>query len=920
MSNSIVASSQSLGWLVAGKAPSTPPVAPTSGTAQNVKLAQIPGLPQIQVPQSNDQRLKLKVGEAAKKFEASFGAEGTAEKQLANLAFLQALGAVSLNPAMVSSALEQSQAVQSNLITAATNDVAKLSATRSRVVALYNQKLVSASSLQASLATINASLNVVLAVVESGSNSIAALNVQIGKSNFTTEMSRLDKNLQALRTQIADQQRVVRLDLKVADAQVAQIKAGASNEVARAKLALKTDVESAQRTAGSVATSQNLSPGTSAKHPVSGTSLPPAIVGDDGLTTKQRVAMSEDFLPPTRISAKALKALVPASKGDQPPYAVGDVEKGTGLADYKARLQELTRQYGSIDKAAKAIGFKDGTQLNNLVSTINSGKFDPLRMNANLRWASGTQRQLLSDVGRVRSEFVQRVGAIDIKATLAMVGEEVAARTQIPQQLKDYANRSGLEVKVLVGLAVSQYVLSKPEATQDAVLDALSSPSPANAAKAVKTFVKALADTGKLTPMANTLGNIERVKRVAIQYEGLEIAQTRSDTDQIYVENAIGTYDNVRRNVSSTTAGTKSGVERIATRIKAVQDNYNTGKIAWLRSKGNETSLRVLGEQNKLAHATMQRTLINQEFSLKLQNERLKQTQASGRQSEFIHRVSTTFGDMVGWNTKYYAQAVRYGVMGMKGQPLYARTSEGLIVPPTVLKQVMNERIGTPTAAELKAASSQTIKAFTHAHRNSGEQLSKRTPAAQAAIGVFLNGDLNAFVSRLPIQQAAQTPSRVTLGPPKALVYPQAKDGPRPTGTDNPYIPGPGVSADPPAVRPQDIGVTQEQIDAVLNPDRQTRAPPLQRSEGANREAMLGKLAKLTPQALERYVLDPALRAKTWSENGILVSGSRATGFYLKALPNDTLSPGLAGSTGKASDALLRMRVKGSGEPAVPSR
>ena len=194
-------------------------------------------------------------GAAAKKFEAPFGADGKAETQLANLAFLQTVGYASLNPGLVSSSLEQSQAVQSNLITAATNDVTKLGTMRNQVIALYNQKLVSAGSLQASLATINASLNTVRGVIETGSNSIAALNVQTGKGNFATEMRRLDTSLKALRSQINGQQRAIQINLKVADSQVAQIQANGNNEVTGSKIQLKTAIDSVQQSADKAATS-----------------------------------------------------------------------------------------------------------------------------------------------------------------------------------------------------------------------------------------------------------------------------------------------------------------------------------------------------------------------------------------------------------------------------------------------------------------------------------------------------------------------------------------------------------------------------------------------------------------------------------------------------------------------------------------
>jgi hypothetical protein len=897
----------SFGWL--DRAGSTPggkaPALSSDGLARSGTLiaqsttSKIRNIPFTQSPtKSVDQRLRLD-GTAAKKFEAPFGAIGTAEQQLSDLAFLQTVGYASLNPGIVSSSLEQSQAVQSNLITAATNDVAKLTTMRNEVNALYGQKLVSAGGMQASLAKINAALNNVRTVLETSASSIAALNVKTGKGNFKTEMSRLDKSLKALNTQIDGQRRAIQTDLKLADVQVAQIQANGNNEVSGSKIQLKTAIDSVQQSADKAAASPQTTLGAAAKHPKSGVSLPAAMLGTNGpLTVDQRTKMLEFFSPLSGVRRGGIDKLVPPTKPGGKPVTVQGVPERVGVADYKSNMQRLTKQYGSIDKAARALGLKDGAQLTNLANGINSGKFDPLKLNESLQTATGAQKKLLSDVGRVRSDFVSRLSSVDMKAKMETVGKEVAAKTQIPQALKNYAKEVGVNVNVLVGMAVLQYGLSKTEATGDLALDVLTSPSPAAQIKAAKTYVKALAETGKLAPIANTLGNIERVKRVMIQHEGLQLAKIGSDTALKNLQNTAANYENARANVDATTDGTKSAIERTKTQIGNLTTSYDTAKIALLRGKGNETSLAVLGQQFKLTEANLKRVLVNNEFSLKLANERLSQTQASGKQRTFSNLSLRVVTDMGDWNAKYLAQASTFGVM-VNGNPLYARTPEGLIVPPTTLRLAMKGRDGMPTAAELKTASALTLKAFSYGPTSrSGDLLTRRTPEAVAAVGVFLRGDPNAFISRSPIQTSKQSPSTVSFGQPTVFTYRQdAKASPLPSG--NPYIP----RATDPRINPKQITPSA--------PD-QSPAPLPSQSDSAKRDQELSYLMGGGRVTLAQFVDDPVQRAELWTKFGILIErvGGRDSATYdLYALPAATLSPGRRGSGAVASQATFCRRV-----------
>ena len=857
--------------------------------------SKIRNIPFTQSPtRSVDQRLRLD-GAAAKKFEAPFGAIGTAETQLSDLAFLQTVGYASLNPGIVSSSLEQSQAVQSNLITAATNDVAKLTAMRNQVNALYGQNLVSAGSMQASLAKINAALNNVRTVLETSAGSIAALNVRIGKGNFATEMSRLDKSLKALNAQIDGQRRAIQTDLKLADAQVAQIRANGKNEVSGSKIQLKTAIDSVQQSADKAATSSQINPGAAGRDPVSGVSLPATMLGTNGpLTQDQRIKMLRFFSPLSGVRRAGVDGLVEPTKPGQKPVTVQGVGTRVGVADYKANLQRLTQQYGSIDKAARALGLKDATQLTNLSNQINSGKFDPLKLNENLQTATGAQKKLLSDVGRVRTDFVKRLSAVDMKAKMEIVGKEVAAKTQIPEALKSYASEVGVNVNVLVGMAALQYGLSKTEATGDLALDVLTSPSPAAQIKAAKTYAKALADTGKLAPIANSLGNIERVKRVMIQNEALQLAQIGSDTALKNLQNTAANYENARVNVAATTNGTVSAIERTKTQIGNLRASYTTAKIAMLRSKGNETALGVLGQQFKLTEANLKRVLVNNEFSLKLANERLSQTQASGKQRIFSNLSLRIVTDMGDWNARYLSQAVKFGVM-VNGHGLYARTPEGLIIPPTTLRLAMKGRDGTPTAAELNAASKLTLSAFGYgANSRSADLLTRRTPEAVAAVGVFLRGDPNAFISRSPIQTTDQSPSKVSFGPPTVFTYQQSPKA-TPGDTGNPYIPGaldPRINTEPAPIVPK------------VSPEAK-----LLSSDSSRREVKLGQLVNGSSAMLSQVADDPAQRAALWSGFGILIkkvgSETGPAGYEIRALPNDILSPGIQGSTADVRKAKL---------------
>jgi hypothetical protein len=695
------------------------------------------------------------------------------EKQIKALANLQAIGYASNNPGLVSSAMEQMQALHSNTVTTATNDANKLTALRAQVIALYGAKLASAGRTQAALSSINASLSLLRGTVEVTSAQISQLSRTTAKAGAKTDAGRLQLSTDALIGQIDSAKRQIGVDLQRADLQGAQLSAAGRGEVARSDIALKGLIDYGRDQAGKALTSALQPYGRPDFDPRSQVPLPPAVIGDREATPEQRQSLMNHFFPFTKRESRKDDSLVPKGEAGRAPFTVDGIAERAGLPAQKERIQQLEKEFGNLDKAAKAFGLETGKQLTNLTEAIDSGRFDPLKLDKNFREADGRGRTLLEQVGRVRADYVKQLGPVDSEKLFAAVGKEVASKTRVPQALKDYARDVKGNVDVLTGMALVNYASDHGKDVKGGVgevgeLLRSGSTNPLDYGKAAAKLVLSLRDKeGKLTPLANALGNLERVKRVTIQYEGLQIAKVGAESSATNLENAAQNFDNARQNAGSTIASTATSIARVRKQLFNVDDTYRNALTTLGRQKGNEASLHVLGEQTELVKHNLERQLAGLELNRDIAKQQLALTEASTQRSAFDYKSGKIVRDMTDWNAKYARDATRFGAMvGSTG--LYAKTPEGLIIPPTMLQKHTAGEARAPSASELRAASDETLAAFGRdgRYRESAAALRSRSASAMAAVGFFNTGDPEAIRSRNPVQSTARAPLPVPFGEP----------------------------------------------------------------------------------------------------------------------------------------------------------
>ena len=254
------------------------------------------------------------------------------------------IGRLTRSPQMPTSVYEQYHSHLSNVTNRAGLAINALTATRSKLTALYGAGLASASDYQLSLARLNGEITKIRAVVDMAAGEVALLNYQNAGSAVRTRMKSLDTNLKSFYATTNAAQKQIGIELQTVDKAVAQLRASGSNEIAASNRKLNTAVNKVL-TGANKAIESNMQPGRAI--PDKNGNIPvPALVGDVVLTDKQRTQIGEFYNPLRKLDIKTINALNPQVAG-QPRLNVDAL--GSEALQQKSKLAELVKKYGSLE-------------------------------------------------------------------------------------------------------------------------------------------------------------------------------------------------------------------------------------------------------------------------------------------------------------------------------------------------------------------------------------------------------------------------------------------------------------------------------------------------------------------------------------------------------------------------------------------
>ncbi len=696
---------------------------------------------------------------------------GGAEKLVNTLTELNGWSRYTRTPAMTASLYEQLHGHYSNLVNEAGVTINSLTAARSKVTALYGAGLASASESQLALNRLNGEITKVRAIIDTSAGEVALLNYQNAGLSTRTKIKSLDANVKSLYTNINAAQKQIGIELKTVDQAVAQLRTSGGNEVASSDRKLNSSVNKVL-TGANKAVESGMRPGAALTRDKNGNVLVPAISNDIPLTEKQRTEIGQFYVPLRGVDRSKIDALNPQVAG-QPQINVDGL--GSGAQKEKARLAELVKKYGSIEAAAKSMGFQSVKQMENLRSIVKSQNFDPSKLNSNFETARSSATTLTGTLGRISTDSLKNLQPMDMEANLKIIGQEVSKRVSVPQSYRDYAKKVNVDVDALVGEVWMQYGAGKVDGAVNFGLSMKGKGSKLDKGNASRNFATKMLDSTPLTALGNIWGTQVRLERVAINLKQKELAAVNSDTSVMALNNAAKSYGNASLGVGASVDAAYDALKTTQKQINNLERNYGTAKLNQFGEALSADGLKTLEFQYKAAKLNLQRTESSQKIAYSLATDRLKLTKFTGIQASFSDASSKIVEDMGTWNTRQFTNAAKYGVTGVDGRKVY-KTPEGIIIPPTVLSLYWKASKSGPNASELKQASTATLAAFRNEFSVSGAHMQKRTAQGMAGMGAF-NGNLNAYQTRMPIQRIKQPVTPVTLpSAPTVLSIVRSKD------------------------------------------------------------------------------------------------------------------------------------------------
>ncbi len=731
-------------------------VKPSGGTA-GLRLAQAvrPTTPEFDKRGGNlltpDEKLNLPA------LNQRFETGAKTQDMLKSLATWERIGMTSRNVSLASSAKEQAQGVWNNVVTNATLEVNTLTAVANRINVLYGLRVIDLNNRQQALASINVNIAKLRAVVDVANASISRIGLSNSLASAKQDTARLDLTLKTWKTTIGAAQKSISSDLKLADQQVAQLKVNAKGELISGKIALQNISDEITNTASQTAKSAYLPEALTSvdTDKRNGVALPPKISrGGVQRTDSQRLGLLQNFYP--FLKGNPLKSTIPNPAEKTSPYTINGIESRAGAASYTKALESLKTRYSSLENAAKALKLNNGTQLKNLIQSVQSGKFDASKLDKNYSTLHGTTDALLKEVSSLPAKLSASLDSYPTRDQLTNgVKLEFSKKIVVPQALKDYAKKVGADVDLLVSLAYVNLAQDKAEAVTDGALDIGVNPvSPASYIKAAKNLSR-LASTEKLTAVGNSLGNIVRVNRLLLAYKNLVLSQEVKNIAWQNLDNTINNYGlglgAYRENVATVT----KSLGAIKTQQQSLKNNYMSNVISQKRVGVSQDQLTLLRKQYELANLNLESIAQGKTFALSVGKERLALGTASNSRKIYDANVTKVLREMTRWNSTYAANAFKYDKTD------YPATGSGLTIPPTVMSKVMGGQDRAPTASELRRASDITMLAFHDQYPDSANMIKSGTPAAKAAVQYFLTGNPAAVTSRSPVQEKTAKPPDV---------------------------------------------------------------------------------------------------------------------------------------------------------------